>query len=413
MKENLKKGEKVAIHITLATLGLAILKGIVGLISGSLILIADAFHSGSDTIPRFASWFGLKISGREANKKFPYGYYKAENLMTLVIVGFIFYAAYEIFMESYNNFFEISQISFPLIAMAVPLISAAVSYGLKIYASRAGEEISSQSLIANAQDLKADTYSSLLIFVGIILSYFRVGYIESIIGIILSFMILKIGLETIKPAIYSLMDANPDPGLEKDIRKIIRSVPGARGIKDLKLRQSGVFMFGEAKLMVSRNIDVKRAHEISDNTEAKIKQKHPKIESFLLHIEPFDKKVQKVLVPISSDKGLDSEVIGHFGRANKFLFAVLDGKDIRSWRIKDNPYTKKKMRAGLAAAKYVLSEKIDTIVLKKVGEISFHALRDGYVDIYLTQGKTAKEVLDYLKQNKLKKLDKPTHSSDK
>ena len=69
--------------------------------------------------------------------------------------------------------------------------------------------------------------------------------------------------------------------------------------------------------------------------------------------------------------------------------------------------------AGLATAKYVLSEKIDAIILRRIGEIAFHALRDGYVEIYLTDGKTAKQVIDNFARNKLKKLSKPTHLSDK
>ena len=232
-------------------------------------------------------------------------------------------------------------------------------------------------------------------------------------GILLSLLILKIGYQNAKLAILSLMDSSPDLKLEKSIQKLILNTKGSKDVTHLKLRQSGTFFFGEAHLKVSKNLDVKRAHDISESIEKKIKEKYPKIESFLIHIEPFKENIQKVLIPIKNNHGLDSEVIGHFGRANYFLFALLEDNQIISWYVKENPFVNKKVRAGLSAANYVLSEKIDIIVLKRIGEIAFHTLRDGYVDLFLTKGKTAGKVIEYINTKKLKKLDKPTHLSEK
>lgn len=87
--EMLKRGEKAALVTTGAKLFLALGKGGVSLFSGSLVLMTDALHSGIDVIPIFASWFGLKISQKKPDEKFPYGYYKAESLATLFISLFI------------------------------------------------------------------------------------------------------------------------------------------------------------------------------------------------------------------------------------------------------------------------------------------------------------------------------------
>ncbi len=413
MKDRLKKGQRTAGFATIATIILSLAKGIAGLLSGSILLIADAVHSGVDIIAIFASWFGLRISQRQPNKKFPYGYYKAENLATLVVVGFIFLAAYEIFIGSYRKLFTVTELRHPAIALAVPIFSSAVSYAIAHYEHKVGQEIGSQSLIANAQESKADVLSSLVVFAGVLLSYFHIRYVEGIIGVLLSLLIVKIGFQNAISAVLSLMDASPDQELEKKIEKLVLKTPGAREVSHIRLRQSGLFVFGEANILVSRSLDVNRAHEISEKIEAEIKKNFPKIESFLIHIEPHMGQIQKVLVPIKNKDGLDSIIVGHFGRADYFMYVVMRDGKIESWSIKENPHVKKDVRAGLSAAKEVLSENIDAIVLQRIGEIAFHALRDGYVDIYRTDGKTAKQVIDNLMNKKLDRLDKPTHSSEK
>jgi cation diffusion facilitator family transporter len=85
----LKKGQRVALWATLVTLFLSLMKGIIGVLFHSDVLLADAFHSGADTVAIFASAFGLWLAAREKSERFPYGLYKAETFATLLIGGFI------------------------------------------------------------------------------------------------------------------------------------------------------------------------------------------------------------------------------------------------------------------------------------------------------------------------------------
>ena len=111
--EGLKKGKKVAAVATFATLFLTALKAIVGYLSGSAALIADAIHSGSDVVAIFASWLGLRLAERKPTETFPYGFYKAETLATLLISGFILYAGFELLIEGIHKIGHISDINIP------------------------------------------------------------------------------------------------------------------------------------------------------------------------------------------------------------------------------------------------------------------------------------------------------------
>jgi len=95
----LKRGQKVALWATAITLVIAVLKGVIGTIFDSKVLVADAFHSAADTVAIFASAFGLWLASREKSKRFPYGLYKAETLVTLVIGALIFWAGIELLRD--------------------------------------------------------------------------------------------------------------------------------------------------------------------------------------------------------------------------------------------------------------------------------------------------------------------------
>ncbi|MCK5039866.1 MAG: cation diffusion facilitator family transporter [Candidatus Aenigmarchaeota archaeon] len=413
MNDALKKGQKAAGIATIATILLAAVKGIVGIISGNILIIADAIHSAADVLAIFASWYGLKISQRKPDEKFPYGYYKAENISTLIVSVFIFFIAYRLFTESYSRIWVVEELKIPFIVLSVSLMSAIVSYRIAKYEEKIGTQINSQSLMANSYESKMDVVTSLIVFVGLILSYLKINYVAGVIGILFSFLIVKIGYQNAKISIFSLMDASPDTKLEKNIEKIILNVQGVMDISHIKLRQSGLFIFGVANIKVLKHLDVKRAHQIADIIEEKIKKKYPHIESFIIRVEPYKPEKQKIIIPLDENKGLDSRVTGHFGRAKYFLFVLIKDKKIESWHIKSNPFINEKARAGLDAAKFVLEEKIDVVVLQKIGEIAFHTLRDNFVDLYITHGKTPKTVIHNLINNKLKRLQKPTHASDK
>jgi len=85
VRENLVLGANASKNSTLTLVFLAALKGVVGFYSGSSVLIADAVHTSLDIFASFAVWAGLKLSLKDSAEKFPYGYYKADNLVSLFV----------------------------------------------------------------------------------------------------------------------------------------------------------------------------------------------------------------------------------------------------------------------------------------------------------------------------------------
>jgi len=413
-KENktkkLKIGEKAAGISTVVIFLLALAEALIGFLCGSIVLVTDALHNAADSIAGFASWFGLKISQRKPDEKFPYGYYKAESLTTLFVSIFILYAAYELFTEGYSKLFVISELNMPFYALAIASVTAIVSFFLARYMKEAGKKINSQSLIANSKERMTHVLASGIIFVAILLTFFKVPYVEGIIAMFFSLLVLKIGIFTTKDSIFALMDVSPSKEVEDGVKNIINSNAGIEDFEELRLRKAGPFVFGEVKVKIRKSVDVKRAHEISDSIENKIKNEIEDVDSFTIHVEPYETEEQKIVIPIKNKKGLDSLVMDKFGRSNYFIFITVNKKDkkVKSTYIKENPYRKKLVKAGLAATKFIVKEKIDILITKDVGEISFHTLRDNLVDIYKAEGKKVGVVVDNLLKGKLKHIKEPS-----
>lgn len=412
MNSNIKKGEKAAILAGATTLFFALSKLIVGLIAGSVVLIADSIHSFSDTIGTIIAWAGLKISQKKATKKFRYGYYKAESIAAFIISGFILYAAYEIISTSYKRLFILSGITIPIIAISVAILDGIFMFSVGTYEIKIGKKTHSQSLISDGRESRTHLFSSSIVLIGILATILKISYMEGIAGIIIGIIIIREGLESLKDSTFSLMDISPDKEIEKKILKIIRKEKRIITFRDLRLRKAGMYILGELTIMLKKGVKVSDAHKITKDLEQKIKSEINQIESLAIHTEPFKSKKQKIMIPILKRKGLNSEIIDHFGRAENFIFIELNGKKLENFYYRKNPYLLKEVRAGLNVVKKIMKENPDVLITKQLGRISFYALRDNSVELYYTKDTIVKDALNNYFKNNLKLLEEPTREKD-
>ena len=138
----LEKGEKTAkfSSVIVATIGLA--KGIVGVFSGSISLLAQAVDSLTDVFASLTVYVGLKVAGRKPTDRFPYGYYRAETVASLLVAALIIFSGATILEESIMRFLLPEAVSFPQIALLVAAISIPFLYFLAKYNWR-GDKFSS------------------------------------------------------------------------------------------------------------------------------------------------------------------------------------------------------------------------------------------------------------------------------
>jgi len=408
VEESLKEGQRATGIAAVLTFLLALGKAIIGIMSGSIALLSDAVHSGADLIVLIVSWIGLKVSGRKPDKRFKYGYYKAESLAMLLVSVIILFAAYELFKGGYSRLFIISELSIPTIALAAALISAGVSLLVARYLSRTGKKINSQLLVTTSKERYMDSVSSIVVFAAILASYYRIPYAEGLVTILISILILRIGIIGLRDSVFVLMDISPSKEKEIKIKRIIRNVKEIENFSDLRLRKSGPLVFGEVNIKVKEFINIDRAHEIAEKLEEKVKAQFDEISLFTIHIEPYKTTNHKVAIPVIKPEGLKSKVMNNFGRTNHFVFVDTEKRSVKKVYSKNNPSKRKDVKAGLSAVHFIKDEGADILLTKEIGEIAFHTVRDRFIDVYESEGVTVKEVVDNFLNNRLSRFEKPT-----
>lgn len=382
----LKRGQRVAITATIAIFLLAVAKFITGYIFDSRILIADAFHSGVDVLAIFASWFGLQLASRKKSTRFPYGLYKAETFVTLVIGAFIAWAGIENLLEGYRKLFlPAPDQAFPTLPVLVSGISVIVSFFVAKMEKQTGSFINSGALQANASEAFLDIGTSVVVLGGILLAHARIPYIEGSIVMLIALLIIRLGIQNIWTPLLILMDANLDPKLQGEIGEKISDMLGVKSVSGIKIRQSGPFKMVECNIATRPSVPVYKAHELADKIENLIEKEHAEIESVFVHVEPLRQHTLSAIIPVKEINGMESRVHGHFGRATYFMIMKLD--DTGEAEIEDfyyNEFLGKKDRIHIAVKviKAIVKHDIDIVFTPKIGEIAFHMLKDNFIDIY-------------------------------
>lgn len=412
--KELKHGQKIAFIAASVTLLLAVMKGTIGYLFDSKILVADAFHSSADLLAIFASGFGLWLASQKKTARFSYGLYKAETLASFVIGTLILLAGVEILKDGYYKLFHISYVqNFPILPVSVSVISIITAYFIARKEKAVGKLISSQSLIANASESFLDIFVSLVVLIGILLAYAKIPYIEGSIIILISFLVITLGIKNIWTSLLVLMDANLDPELQSEIEEEINNIYGVKGVSEVRIRQSGPFKMVECKIETSPSLPLYKAHELASKAENYIIENYKHIESVFIHVEPSRKKVISAIIPVKDINGLDSKVHGHFGRAPYFVVLKLSDNS-NNVEIEDfyfNEFLGEKKHIGIKVIKAIVKYKIDLLFTSRIGEISFYMLKDSFVDIYkVEEDSSMRDIIEKYHNNKLEQITSPTHS---
>jgi cation diffusion facilitator family transporter len=280
----LQKGITVSRRSTFVLVVLSIAKVIVGLLSGSIALLADAAHTIMDIAGSVIVWLGLRLSLRKPTDLFPYGFYKAESICALIVCIIMIFTGAEILRDSLERFYVPSVISFRPVVIAVAIGSGFVSYFLARYKERSGREISSQGLRIESRHSFADVLNSALVCGSVFFTYLGISWVEPLAAVIISAFIFWAALTFGKDSIFSLMDVSAQPAMRKAIEDTILGTPEVKGVHALKVRRSGPFIFVEAHVEVDGRTSLEKAHAIADEVEDRVQEKFKEVDSTTIHV---------------------------------------------------------------------------------------------------------------------------------
>lgn len=270
-----------------AVIGLILLKAVVGWLTGSISVIAQAADSLLDLISGIAAYSAIRIATTPADEEHPYGHGKAEDLGGLAQGLLIFSASALIIYSSARRIMEGSRVEFALAGSGVMLVSIVVSIVLSRYIRKVARATASITLEANARNIAADVYSALAVLVGLLIVFLTgISFIDSIVAIGVALYILRIAYITIAESLSGLIDTRLDIAQEAVIKAILKE-HGQQVVSfhKLRTRRVGRQPYIDLHMVVAKDISVERAHEISEHIEEEIRNRLPDA-SVITHIEP-------------------------------------------------------------------------------------------------------------------------------
>jgi cation diffusion facilitator family transporter len=350
---------RVAGYSLVVNIGLVLIKLALSYYTGSLSLAADAVHSCIDITGSGALILGLIISQRKS-AGFPYGLYKVENFVAVIIALLLFGTAYEIVYHALFSASEIHEFGAWVLVVVAALILVPFLFGR--YEVAVGMKFNSPGLIADGKNFSADVLASTVVFFGLLGQYLQLP-VDRIAAIIVAIFIVKAGWGVLVSGMRVLLDASIDNQTLEIIRSTILRDPAVVDVRTLIGRNSGRYVFLEAEISL-RASGLERAHQISQRIEREIKRAVPNVDHIVLHYEPPDTTRVRYVIALA-DRG--GSISSHFGDAPYFGLADINtgSRDLERTEVITNPYQHVEKGKGLAVANYLVTYKPDIVVTRE------------------------------------------------
>ena len=267
---------------------LSALKIFIGIISGSLAVVADGIDSASDIVTSIITLFTAKIIAKPPDIRFPYGYERADTIASKVLSFVIFFAGAQLAISTFMSLIENEAREMPSqIAIYVTLISIFGKLLLALYQFKVGKKVNSSMLIANARNMQNDVIISLSVLLGLIFTFiFKLPILDVITAFAVSGWIMYVAFKIFMKSNIELMDGIEDTGIYNTIIAAVEDVEGASNPHHIRIRQRNSMYIIALDVEVDENMSVRISHDIAHKVDKSIRSKLDKVYDILVHVEP-------------------------------------------------------------------------------------------------------------------------------
>lgn len=287
--ERFHETKKVSIVGIIGNVFLFIIKIVIGYISHSQAMIADAFNSAGDIFASVMTGIGNKISSVPNDEDHNYGHGKAEYIFSMFISISMMVIAGKMLIDSIISIILKDKLSFSWYLILVCLITILVKMGLYIYTKTLYKKHHNLLVKANMIDHRNDCVITLFTTIAILLTRADIFFFDGLVGIGISAWIFMVGFQIFKESYNVLMDSAIDDESKKKILSIIKSIKEIKRIGTLYSIPIGYKYIIVITVFVNGKISTNKSHKIADKVEKEILSSMDKIEDVIIHIEPYIK----------------------------------------------------------------------------------------------------------------------------
>lgn len=289
--DNRAEIRKVLLITLFLNIVVVLLKGVIGWITGSLSLQADALHSVTDSANNVLGLVTNRLSSPYPDRDHPYGHQKYEAIGALGIAAFLGIACFEILQGAITRIIQgITEVTIGPVELWMLLIVLGINIFVTFYERSVGKRLGSRILIADAQHTMSDVWVTITVLAGLVgiwqgnlLGFPQLQWLDVILSFPVAFLVFKSAWTVLKDNLPWLVDEIAIA--PESIHELVMQVPGVVNCHDIASRGVvGRQVFIEMHLIVKAE-DVETAHQITEAVERKLEQKYAPIR-VIIHVEP-------------------------------------------------------------------------------------------------------------------------------
>jgi cation diffusion facilitator family transporter len=272
--------------VSLAVLGAtALVQAVVAALSGSVALLGDTLHNAADALTAVPLGIAFLAARRPPNRRYTYGYGRAEDLAGLVIVLLIAASSALAAYEAVGRLAHPRPVS-SLIAVAAAAAAGFVGNELVArYRIRTGRKIGSAALVADGLHARTDGFTSLAVLLGAGGAALGWDWADPAVGLLITVAILAVLRQAAREVYRRLMDA-VDPALTGQAEQALRATPGVLEVGQVRLRWIGHQLRAECEIAVDAAATVIQAHQVAVTAEHTLLHALPRLTAALVHADP-------------------------------------------------------------------------------------------------------------------------------
>jgi cation diffusion facilitator family transporter len=266
----------IGVNLLLAALNL-----VVAAASGSLAVSAEVIHNLVDLVSAFGVLIGIKLANR-TSRRFPYGLYKIENVISAVIAILIFMTAYEFARRAVLS--ESTQVTATPWMLACLALAATIALLFSHFELRAGRRARSPALTADAREYRVHALTTGVAFAAVVAEWLELP-VDRVAALLIVAAIVKTGWDLLSESMRVLLDASLDRDTLRRIRDIAGEEPSVVEAPEVRGRNAGRFRFVEIEVVLDID-DFEAADATAHRIEDRIRNEISNVERVLVHADP-------------------------------------------------------------------------------------------------------------------------------
>ena len=274
----------------------AVLQLVVARASGSVALLGDSLHNVADALTALPLWLAFSLGRRAANRRFTYGYGRAEDVAGVFVVLMIALSGVVAAWEAVDRLRHPRGVDHLVWVMVAAVIGMVGNEAVAMYRIRVGRRIGSASLVADGLHARSDGLTSLAVLVGAIGVAVGWEWADAVVGLAISAAILVVLVQAARSVGERLMDA-VDPQLVTQAEEVAAGVPEVQEVTELRMRWLGHRLQAEVRMTVDRDLDVAAGHVIADRVEQALMSELALLSGVIVHVNPCDHHIGPVAPP--------------------------------------------------------------------------------------------------------------------